>query len=101
MGGVFRLSMFRSSSFLFEVDHKGGDDAKEEDKYEQIKRNYNTFDEDYLDGEYVITQTARKIREASDAVEFITQLEMVSKKNSSCCFFVKKKHRHYEHHFEN
>ena len=41
---------------------------------------------------YVITQTARKIREASDAVEFITQLEMVSNKNSICfCFFFVKK----------
>ena len=39
---------------------------------------------------YVITQTARKIREASDAVEFITQLEMVSNKNYSCFFVVKK-----------
>ena len=38
-----RLSMFRSSSFLFEVDHKGGDDEKEEDKNEQIKKKLQYF----------------------------------------------------------
>ena len=41
--------MFRSSSFVYEFDHKSGDDEKEEDKNEQIKRNY----EDYLDGEHI------------------------------------------------
>ena len=38
-----RLSMFRSSSFVDAVDHKGGDDEKEEDKNEQIKKKLQYF----------------------------------------------------------
>ena len=38
-----RLSMFRSSSFVYEVDQRGGDDEKEEDKNEQIKKKLQYF----------------------------------------------------------
>ena len=38
-----RLSMFRSSSFVYEVDHSGGDDEKEKDKNEQIKKKLQYF----------------------------------------------------------
>ena len=44
-----RLSMFRSSSFVYEVDHSGGDDEKEKDKDEdevdeRTKRKEKTLD---------------------------------------------------------